>query len=377
VIETANVELDSAYVRANTDVKAGPYVLIAMTDTGAGMAADVLKRVFEPFFTTKPDGRGTGLGLSQVYGFVKQTGGYVKLYSEPELGTTAKIYFPKAFEALGARQPVDESQNTGVVPLARENETILVVEDDADVRNYTVSSLREVGYVVFESIDAASALAIAERETDIRLLFTDLGLPGDMDGRALAERVRALRDSVKVLITTAYAGSALVHEGRLDHGIKLLSKPFTFSALATRIREILDQQEEAHQQGGRILVVDDEALIRMMVADALEEAGWQPEEAGSFHEALARLQDIGDSLAGAIIDIGLPDKPGDELVADIRTLRPTLPIILASGYASEVIRQRFAQDAFLHIVGKPFDPAALPITLARLGARHRTMNGKQ
>jgi signal transduction histidine kinase/CheY-like chemotaxis protein len=251
VIETANVELDSAYAQANGDLTAGPYALIAVTDTGVGMTADVLKKVFEPFFTTKPDGRGTGLGLSQVYGFVKQTGGHVKLYSEPTIGTTAKIYFPKATDAKRARQASCEPQKTSQVPLARTNEIILVVEDDADVRNYTVGSLRELGYVVFEAIDAASALSIVELEAGIQLLFTDLGLPGGMDGRALAERARTLRASLKVLITTAYAGSVLVHEGRLDPGIELLSKPFTFATLAARVRQSLDHHKGTSKNSSR------------------------------------------------------------------------------------------------------------------------------
>jgi signal transduction histidine kinase/CheY-like chemotaxis protein len=372
VIETSNVELDAAYAAANADVSAGPHVLIAIADTGTGMTADVLKKVFEPFFTTKPDGRGTGLGLSQVYGFVKQTGGHVKLYSEPGIGTTAKIYFPKASDEQSARRIIDEPK-ADQIPRARERESILVVEDDDDVRQYTVSSLRELGYVVFEANDAASAFSIVEREADIQLLFTDLGLPGDMDGKALADRTRPLRTSLKVLITTAYAGSALIHEGRLDPGVELLSKPFTFAALAARIRELLDRHEP-DQEGARILVVDDEVLLRMLVVDTLEQGGWQAEEAGSFHEALAKIRSVGDKLAAAIIDIGLPDQPGDELVAAIRALRSTLPVILATGYASEDVRQRFTQDKFLQIVGKPFNPEALITSLTTLGVRFRARN---
>jgi signal transduction histidine kinase/CheY-like chemotaxis protein len=369
VIETANVELDSGYAAANAEVKAGPYVLISVTDSGAGMSADVLKKVFEPFFTTKPDGRGTGLGLSQVYGFVKQTGGHVTLYSEPTLGTTAKLYFPRASQDL-AHQQIDEPRKTGQVPIARESEIILVVEDDEDVRSYTVGSLRELGYVVFEAVDAASAIQIVEREAAIDVLFTDLGLPGAMDGRGLAEAVRAIRPSLKVLITTAYAGSVLIHEGRLDPGVELLSKPFSFGALASRIRELLDRDED-DQEGKRILVVDDEVLLRMLVVDALAERGLHADEAGNYQDALAKVRSFSSQLAGAIIDIGLPDRPGDELVAQIRALGPHIPIILATGYAGEDVRQRFAQDAFVQIVGKPFDPRALMAKLASLGVRLR------
>jgi CheY-like chemotaxis protein/nitrogen-specific signal transduction histidine kinase len=368
VIETANVELDSAYAAANTDVTAGPHVMIAIADTGTGMSADVLKKVFEPFFTTKPDGRGTGLGLSQVYGFVKQTGGHVKLYSEPGIGTTARIYFPKASQT--PRVQIERPERPDQVPIARNNEAILVVEDDDDVRNYTVNSLRELGYVVFEAIDATSALELVEREAGIHLLFTDLGLPGTMDGRALADRVRTMKPHLKILITTAYAGSALIHEGRLDPGVELLSKPFTFVALASRIRELLDRHERG-QQDNLILVVDDEVLLRMLIVEVLEQAGLQVEEAGSFRGALERIRNVGDKLTAAIIDLGLPDRPGDELVADIRALWPNLPIILATGYASADVHQRFAPDAFLQIVVKPFDPDALLAALTRFGIRSR------
>jgi CheY-like chemotaxis protein len=299
----------------------------------------------------------------------------VKLYSEPAIGTTAKIYFPKALTSLDSARPIDGPKKADQVPRARANETILVVEDDEDVRHYTVSSLRELGYLVFEAGDAASALAIVDREPGIHLLFTDLGLPGPMDGRTLAEHACSIRPSLKVLITTAYAGNVLIHEGRLDPGVELLSKPFAFAALAARIREILDRPEQS-REAQRILVVDDEALLRMLIVDIFAETGLHVEEAGSFDEALAKIRSAGETLAGAIIDIGLPDRPGDELVADIRALWPTLPIVLASGYADETIRSRFAQDAFLQIVGKPFDPATLLAILARLGVRPPAMTVK-
>ena len=372
LIETANVELDSAYAAANTDVRIGPHVMIAVADTGSGMTPDVLKKVFEPFFTTKPDGRGTGLGLSQVYGFVKQTGGHVKLYSELGIGTAAKIYFPKASTVSRARPYREGPKATEQIPAAMHGESILVVEDDDDVRNYTVNSLRELGYVVFEAINAASALEIVEREAGIHLLFTDLGLPGAMDGRALAKRVRAIRPRLHVLITTAYAGTVLLHEGRLDPGVELLSKPFTLAALASRVRELLDRHEVA-REGGQILVVDDEFLVRMLVVDAVTQDGLQVEEAGSFHEALAKIRSLGDKLAAAIIDLGLPDRSGDELVADIRAVRQTVPIILATGYASGDVRRRFARDEYVRIVEKPFDPKAILAALRKFGVRSDAM----
>jgi signal transduction histidine kinase/CheY-like chemotaxis protein len=367
-IETTNAELDAAYAAANNDVKAGDYVLVSVADTGVGMPPAVLKQVFEPFFTTK-GGHGTGLGLSQVYGFVTQSGGDVKLYSEPELGTTAKLYLPRAdatrrtddLQSVEPRAAVD-------IPRARPGESVLVVEDDGDVRSYAGNSLRELGYRVLEAIDAASALQILQRESDIRLLFTDLGLPGGMDGRTLAERATSISPSLKVVITTAYAASALIHDGRLDPGVDLLSKPFTLAALAARIRDALDRS--APPDGPlRILVVEDEMLLRMLVVDTLTERGCLAVEAASFREALQKFTSIGDQLAGAIIDLGLPDKPGDDLVREIRASKPDLPILLATGYGTNTIRERLAQDARLQVLAKPFDSDGIATALQRFGLR--------
>jgi signal transduction histidine kinase/CheY-like chemotaxis protein len=368
VIETANVEFDSVDAMPNGEVATGAYVLVSVTDTGMGMASDVLDQVFEPFFTTKAGGRGTGLGLSQIYGFVKQSGGHVKLYSEPGLGTSAKLYLPKALSTeTSTWTHATEPRAALDMPLGKPGETILVVEDEDDVRNYSVSSLQELGYRVLEAVNAASALEILKRERDICLLFTDLGLPGGMDGRVLAERARAIHPSLPVLITTAYAASSLVHEGKLDTEIDLLSKPFSYSALATRIREMLDRERGGRET--RILLVEDEILVQMFVADILVDAGCVPLAAASASDGLAKFQHEHGSLSGAIIDIGLPDRRGDELVADIRAARPDLPIILATGYADEDVRRRFAGDDRLMVLSKPFEPERLSAALRGFGIR--------
>lgn len=368
VVETANVELDSAYVAANPDVISGPHTRISVADSGTGITADVLRKVFEPFFTTKPDGRGTGLGLSQAYGFVKQSGGHIKLYSEPGIGTTANLYFPRTLGKQAAEQPhPSEPPRPDEVPISRPGESILVVEDDEDVRGFSVNSLRELGYVVFEAVDAASGLDILTRESGIHLLFTDLGLPGGMDGRMLAQRAQQMRPSLKVLITTAYAGGALMREGRLDPDVELLSKPFSFMALATRIREVLDRGAESRPEDARVLVVDDEVLLRMLVVDILAENGMEALEAGSFREAIASFREGGDNVVAAIVDLGLPDRSGSELVAELRTLRPDLPIILATGHAPDDIRKDYAHDPRLDILTKPFDAGALVAALGRFG----------
>jgi len=366
LIETANVELDAAYATFDLEMSPGPYVLLSVSDTGTGMEPGVLAQVFEPFFTTKPDGQGTGLGLSQVYGFVKQSGGHVKLYSEPGLGTTAKIYLPKGSANEASAHELDPGEGDAELPASVSGEKILVVEDDEDVRSYTANSLVELGYEVLQAADAQSALALIEREKDLRLLLTDLGLPGGMDGRTLAMRAQRIRGDLKVLITTAYAGHALVHEGRLDPGISLLSKPFTFGRLARRIRELLDRRDDRAPGAGHILVVDDEALLRMLVVDTLVAAGRQTEEAGSFAEALERLRAAGPRLAAAIVDLSLPDRPGFELVAEIRARRPDLPIIVATGLSDRQIAERFAGDPLVRFMTKPFDPEALVEALQAL-----------
>lgn len=365
-IETANVELDDAYAALDFEVRAGRYVVISVADTGTGILPEVLDQVFEPFFTTKSAGQGTGLGLSQVYGFVKQSGGHVKLYSEPGLGTTAKIYLPKATTAASALSEPDHTNSTNAFPAGRSGEAILVVEDDEDVRNYATTSLRDLGYTVYEAFDAASALEMLERKPDVRLLFTDLGLPGGMDGRDLANRARQIRHGLSVLIMTAYAGSALIHEGRLDRGIDLLSKPFTLSALACRVRELLDRDDHRDCQHAHILVVEDEILLRMLISDALAGKGCRVEEAANFAEAIEKLRTLDNKITAAIVDLGLPDRPGHELVSAIRALRPDIPVILATGFADDDVTRQFAKDKRLRVLTKPFEPTTLVDTLRQL-----------
>jgi PAS domain S-box-containing protein len=235
-IETTNTHIDAGYAAAHAEVKPGQYVVVCVSDTGVGMDKDTVSRVFEPFFTTKEAGKGTGLGMSQVYGFVKQSGGHVKVYSEPGHGTTVRIYLPRRV-GVEAAEPVAEASLTLEGSL---DETILVVEDDDDVRTHTVETLRELGYRVVEAHDGPSALRLLERQAKVDLFFTDVVLPGGLTGAQLALEARALRPDLKVLFTTGYARSAMVHHGRLDSGIELISKPFTYAALAAKVRDVLD-----------------------------------------------------------------------------------------------------------------------------------------
>jgi len=235
-IETANAHLDEAYASRHNEVAPGQYVMLSVTDTGTGMDQDTMARVFEPFFTTKAAGKGTGLGLSQVYGFVKQSGGHIKLYSELDRGTTVRIYLPRR-QGDAAH---DDHQAGGLAPEAF-GETILVVEDDADVRAYTVGALQELGYRVIEATDGPSAVRVLEQRR-VDLVFTDVVLPGGMTGADVAERAAQLWPGIKTLFTTGYARNAIVHHGRLDPGVQLITKPFTFDDLAARVRDVLDQE---------------------------------------------------------------------------------------------------------------------------------------
>ncbi len=235
-IETANTFLDEAYSATHEEVPTGQYAMIAVTDTGSGMKKEVIEKAFEPFFTTKEVGHGTGLGLSQVYGFVKQSGGHVKIYSEPDQGTTVRIYLPRL---IGGEAQAEDTATVSVVPAGSDAVTILVVEDEPAVRAYSVETLRELGYRVLEAPDGASALRILDANPGVTLLFTDVGLPGGVNGRQLADEARRRHPALKVLFTTGYARNAIVHQGRLDPGVALLGKPFTYNELAAKVRQVV------------------------------------------------------------------------------------------------------------------------------------------
>ncbi len=237
-IETANSHLDRTYVAALPEpVPPGQYVLVAVTDTGSGMRPEIINRVFEPFFTTKEAGKGTGLGLSQVYGFVRQSGGHVKIYSELGEGTTVKIYLPRHF---GKEQEEGTVNRAGSDYQRADGETVLVVEDEEDVRNYAEEALGELGYRVITASDGPAALRMIEQEHDVDLVFTDIVLPGGLNGQQLAQIIVDKRPGMKVLFASGYTRNAIVHNGRLDHDVQMIGKPFTFDELATRVRSVLD-----------------------------------------------------------------------------------------------------------------------------------------
>ena len=236
-IETHNAHLDERYAAAHLGVPAGQYVLIAISDTGTGMPPEVIAKAFDPFFTTKEVGKGTGLGLSQVYGFVKQSGGHVKIYSEPGQGTAVKIYLPRLLVS-GDEEPT--SSPHGPVPKGDDREVVLVVDDEPAVRQFSVDALLELGYGVIEADGAASALRLLKSHPEIVLLFTDVIMP-DVNGRKLADEALRTRPDLKILFTTGYTRNAVVHNGVLDKGVDLIGKPFGVDELGAKIREILDR----------------------------------------------------------------------------------------------------------------------------------------
>jgi CheY-like chemotaxis protein len=240
-IETGNVRLDEEYAATHEEITAGQYVMIAVSDTGAGMSPETAARAFEPFYTTKRLGHGTGLGLSMVYGFAKQSGGHVAIYSEPGHGTTVRIYLPRWIgQADKAVQP-----KTAAFPTAN-NERILVVEDDEDVRFIAVTMLRSLGYRVLEATDGNGALALLRQTQDIALLVTDVMLSGAMNGKRVALEAGALRPGIKILYMSGYSENAIVHHGRLDQGVHFIQKPFRKQDMAQKVRQVLSDNDPAN-----------------------------------------------------------------------------------------------------------------------------------
>lgn len=366
-IEASNAFFDDEYARQHDEVAPGQYVMIAVTDTGTGMPPELLDRVFEPFFTTKAEDKGTGLGLAMVYGFLKQSGGHVKIYSEIGAGTTVKLYFPREVA----------SEDTLVVAPSGEvkggQETILVVEDDDDVREVAESMLKELGYRVVRAKDAAAALAIVDSGMPIDLIFTDVMMPGAMRSPELARKAKDRLPSVAVLFTSGYTQNAIVHGGRLDPGVELLPKPYTREALARKIRHVLDNHAQrrtmpqgSHQsknndvlKGAMVLLVEDDHFIRSMTREMLEDLGCNVRDVSTAQEAHKILNEcLVDIL---LTDVGLPGISGLQLARDARALRANLRLVLATGDGA-LSSQAAQLDAVLLV--KPYSPDALRGALA-------------
>ena len=358
-LEAANAYLDDAYAALHGEVTPGQYVMLAVSDTGSGMTPEVLNRVFEPFFTTKPEGKGTGLGLAQVYGFVKQSGGHIKIYSEVGEGTTVKIYLPRTRRAQDAADSASQQMVQGG------SERILVVEDDEGVRAAVIDMLTDLGYRVQRAENAEGALKLLEGGAKVDLLFTDVVMPGSITTRELARRARELDPGLKILYTSGYTQNAIVHNGRLDDDAFLLSKPYRKDELARKLRSVLAGTARGPLQAeppsvappaerrGKILVVEDVMLIRMATVDMVEQIGFQATEAGDGAEALAILQKDPD-IEILLTDLGLPGMNGRQLVEEARRLRPGIKVIIASGYSTENIAGG-KLDGDITYLTKPFD----------------------
>lgn len=376
-IEAGNASLDDAYAARHADVSPGQYVMLAVTDTGSGMSPEVMEQAFEPFFTTKPTGKGTGLGLSMVWGLVKQSGGHIKIYSELAEGTTIRIYLPRSKQVEDLAVEIDNG------PVVGGTETVLVVEDDEAVRTTVIEMLTDLGYRVLRAVDAQTGLAVIESGVPIDLLFTDVVMPGPLRSDELARKARERLPDIAVLFTSGYTENAIVHGGRLDDGIELLSKPYTREAMARKIRNVLANRQSPSTSGAgalqpaisatparderssvRVLVVEDEPLILMSTADMLEAMGHVVFEAVSAEEALKVLSR--EAIDLLLTDIGLPGMSGAELAVECRRQKPGLGIIFASGAAGipRVDGHELIADAV--ILGKPYDESALANALEQM-----------
>ncbi|KEO61699.1 PAS domain-containing protein [Thioclava indica] len=369
VINLRNAHLDAGYAQRHPDARPGQYLVLSVTDTGSGIDAETLERIFEPFFTTKTDGRGTGLGLSMVYGFAKQSGGHVTIESEVGSGTTVSLYLPRSLEPAQAEMSSSRDGWSGGT------ETILLVEDDEDVRATTHTMLTDLGYNVHQAANGDAALALVQGGVRIDLLFTDVVMPGAISGHDLAERLRESHPDVPVLFTSGYVQDTIVHDGQLDAGVRLLSKPFTQDELARKIRESLGgaakavppaktktapvtqpqaKRDKGNLEGLCVLLCEDNVLIRLDLAEGLRAAGCNVLEAGSAASALDLLN--AQPVAILITDVGLPDRTGEELAADARALHSDLPVIFATG-DSDVDTAAVLGNC--KVLGKPFDDRAL------------------
>ena len=374
-IELSNAQLDEAYAAGQVEVQPGQYVMLAITDTGVGIPADLAERVFEPFFTTKPEGQGTGLGLSQVFGFVKQSGGHIKLYSEPGQGTTFKVYLPRTKLADQVDNHLD-----GTAPLGG-SETVLLVEDDPNVRSAAVDLLNDLGYSVLQAANAEAALAVLTSSVAIDLLFTDVVMPGALSSRELARRAAELRPDMAILFTSGYTAKSIVHGGHLDDGVSLISKPHGRDELAAKIRSVLQARPAAVLSdrvglraattvastgagGRRVLVVDDDALVRLGTLDMLEQLGYRAEEAEDAEMALARLAKW-PQLDVILVDLGLPGMSGRDLIVELRRRHPLLRIIIASGQSPSGRPHDRDSGEGIGALEKPFLPRDLNDALDR------------
>jgi CheY-like chemotaxis protein len=376
-IEIGNAMLDDEYVLTHPDVPAGQYVMLAMSDTGSGMSPDVMERVFEPFFSTKAEGEGTGLGLSMAYGFVKQSGGHIKIYSEVGHGTTIKIYLPRSsdVEAVLPSEAIE-------YPVGG-SETILVVEDDPDVQTSVVDMLTGLGYRVLKANDGESALRVLNSGETIDLLFTDVVMPGLVRSADMAKEAQRIFPNIEVLFTSGYTQNAIVHGGRLDPGVHLLSKPYRREHLARKVRHLLSNRQQAslpmmsapvtpvthHSPASdpsmerRILVVEDNDDLRLLACEMLSILGFKAHGVDNAERALDLLRS--DQFSVLFTDITLPGMDGVTLAEKAAMEIKGLKIIFASGYADTIGTIAGTEPI---VLTKPYQMEQLQAALEQLAA---------
>jgi signal transduction histidine kinase/CheY-like chemotaxis protein len=381
-LELGNAMLDDSYAASEPDIVPGQYVLLAISDTGCGMAPDVLARAFEPFFTTKREGEGTGLGLSMAYGFVKQSNGHIRIYSEVGGGTTLRIYLPRSM------QPEVDIGNNRAAPVTGGTETILVVEDDAVVQATVVDTLQGLGYHVLKASNGQGALSILRSGIPVDLIFTDVVMPGPVRSVDMARQARELFPEIAILFTSGYTRNAIVHGGRLDPGVELISKPYRREALARKIRQVIaSNRPEAplarlapvppilFADGAvpemlkpasaalQILVVEDNMDARVMLSELLGMLGHRVESVESAEEALTLLEE--KSFDVLLSDITLPGISGLELARQaLASGHKFRKIVFSSGYGATVT-QNLEFDATT--LPKPFHLSSLQQVLTQAG----------
>ncbi len=379
-IETANLHIDAASRDGSPELEAGDYVQLRVTDTGGGMDGETLGRVFEPFFTTKPEGKGTGLGLAMVYGFARRYGGSVSVNSQPGRGTCFSLYLPRA----GRTAPAPRREEMDADRLPGGSEAILVVDDEVDLLRLAETYLRDLGYRVHTAENAAQAVEVLEGDTPLDLLFTDVVMPGGMNGYELARSCAELRPGLPVLLTSGFTSRARPAEADEQAGVGMLSKPYRKEDLARQVREALDaakggatassqQSEKTSLAGRRVLVVDDEEDVRVLFELKLERLGVVVQTVATGEEAITRYAEAADEgrpFDAAILDLSLPGGMGGVAVAkELRRLDPGVCLIVSSGDPGAAEMQDPEGHGFSASVEKDVDTATLKACLARVFTR--------
>lgn len=360
-IEVSNATLDRRYAALHPDVTPGPYVLVAVNDTGTGMPPEVAAQAFDPFFTTKRDGKGTGLGLSMVYGFVRQSNGHIRIDSAIGQGTSVKLYLPRTLDPVP-----DVSVDAGSGRAG--SERILVVEDNDEVRHAVVAMLSGWGYRVVDAENPDAAAAILEQDAAFDLLFTDVVMPGTMSAMELAAMAQKLHPGIAVLLTSGYARDLIPVKDRPDY--PMIAKPYRGEELMSRLRGVLAARrpapppshdrppETAPAEGDagrprRVLLVEDEVVLRMSTTDMLERLGCFVAGAGSGEQALEMLAH-GGAFDLLVTDLGLPGMSGEELASEVRRRFPRLPVVIASGYGRSDVQGAAMQAEGVQFISKPY-----------------------